>query len=208
MPNKRTDGGVVYLLTCKVSGKQYVGQSWCYEKRMVEYKSMRGKNQNYLNHATNKYGWDNFTTEILERGIETQEALDATEAAYIKSLNTMSPHGYNLTTGGKGGKCSAEMRDKMSKAQSGEKNHFYGKSHSPESRKKQSDAMSGHVPWNKGKPHSRETRDKMSELKRGENNPMFGKKQSIKTRTQMRASAKAWWAEHRRETKQNTVPLL
>lgn len=204
MSNIANQDGVVYLLTCKVSGKQYVGQSWNYEKRMAEYRL--GCSHGEISIAINKYGWNNFTAVRIAQGIQTQDALDKTETAFIALLDTIAPNGYNLMAGGRGGKHNAvtkakisakakgrkhtaDARAKMSASRQGEKNHFYGKSHSHETRKKIGDANRGEKSplfgkpawnrgkpaWNRGKKASPEARAKMSAAKRGENHPLFGK---------------------------------
>jgi len=195
---------------------------------MLEYRSGKGRGQTVLHRAVIKHGWDNFTTEILERGIETQEALDAAEDAFIMSLNTMSPHGYNLRGGGSGGKHSAETKDKMSEAKRGEKHPLFGKrgeksprfgkkhsletrkkmsasqrgrKHSPETRKKQSESM-------RGRPKSAEHRRKLSEAPRprGEQHHNFGKTRSAETIAKMRASQQARRA--RELAASSSTPLL
>ena len=167
MPNKRTDDGVVYLLTCLVSGKQYVGQTWDYNRRMRSYRYGRSQCQRAIHAAIRKYGWNNFTAVKIVQGIQTQEWLSKIETAYIKAFNTMRPHGYNLTTGGAGGKPCAETRKKIGDAQRGEKNHNFGKSLSPETRKKLSDAKRGEKHNLFGKTRSPETRKKIGDTQRG-----------------------------------------
>ena len=56
------------------------------------------------------------------------EDLDKEEKRIIKKYNSCVPNGYNLTTGGEGGfERSKETRIKISKSQTGEKNHNFGK---------------------------------------------------------------------------------
>tara|TARA_Y100000310_G_scaffold8833_1_gene9363 strand:- start:701 stop:1120 length:420 start_codon:yes stop_codon:yes gene_type:complete len=66
---------------------------------------------------------------------------------------------------------SLETRKKMSESTSatqiGEKNPFYGKSHSAETKKKISDANKGNVAWNKGKKMSPKSRKKLSDSCKG-----------------------------------------
>ena len=62
---------------------------------------------------------------------------------------------------------SEETRRKMSEAQKGEKNHFFGKHLSEEHRKKLSEAKKGENHPLFGKHHSEETRKKMSEAQKG-----------------------------------------
>ena len=177
--------GVVYLLTSP-SGKQYVGQSWGYETRMRSYRCGGCKSQRVLYRAIRKHGWNNFTAVKIVQGIQTQEWLGKIETAYIMAFNTMRPYGYNLTTGGEGGKPCAETIDKMSVAKRGENHPLFGKSPSPETRKKQSDANRGERNHNFGKSPSPETRKKQSASQQArfarEKHPMSGKKHSPETR--------------------------
>jgi len=116
-----TESAVVYLLTCAVTGKQYVGQSWNYEERMGKYRRGHGEGQRALHRAIAKYGWGNFTVVILACGIQTQDALDATEDAFILLLGTLAPNGYNLRRGGARGKHSQESKDRNRAAHLGKK---------------------------------------------------------------------------------------
>ena len=82
--------------------------------------------------------------------------------------------GYNKQSGGKHGwMTSDETRAKMSAAQLGEKNHFFGKTHNEEARAKMSTSISASM--------TAEIRAKISASKSGENNPNFGKKRSKET---------------------------
>ena len=72
---------------------------------------------------------------------------------------------------GKTGCFSLESRKKMSESTSasqiGEKNPFYGKSHSAETKKQISDANKGNAAWNRGKKMSPESRKKLSDSCKG-----------------------------------------
>jgi hypothetical protein len=88
---------------------------------------------------------------------------------------------HNRTNGGEGPSgavVSEETRRKLSEANKGENNYFYGRTHSKETRRKLSE-------WNKGKTASEETKRKMSEAKKGENHPNYGKSPSEETKTKM-----------------------
>ena len=93
--------GVIYLRTNLVNGMQYVGQSSNFKNRESNWKN---KNQPYANQfltkARNKYGLDNFKTEILIE-CQTEDELNNWEKYYIKSYNTLFPNGYNFQDGGK-----------------------------------------------------------------------------------------------------------
>ena len=73
--------GCIYLTTNLVNGKKYIGkrQSSVFD---VRYKGS-GK---YLKNAINKYGWDNFSCEVLE-WCETIEDLVNAEKRYIAESN-------------------------------------------------------------------------------------------------------------------------
>lgn len=93
---------------------------------------------------------------------------------------------------------------------SGEKNPFYGKTHSNESKDKISKANTGRLvgdknPWF-GKHLPQETRDKLSKALKGkfagENNPFYGKKHSeevIKRIVENNKRAKDNWSDEQRE---------
>lgn len=172
------EGGVVYLLTSP-SGKQYVGQTWEFEKRMHAYEHKASASQRVLYNAIVKYGWENFTVTIIKRDIQTQDAMDATEDAFILMLDTLAPNGYNLRRGGSRGKhhadsiekmrassigqkCSLETRKKMSEAHSGEKNAMFGK------------RGEDHPVF--GRHHTSEACAKIRESQLGEGNSMYGRR--------------------------------
>ncbi len=147
--------GMIYKLTNLKNGKIYVGQTIQFEKRMNHH---RHSKQPGVDAAIKKYGWENFSVEILEECSE--EMLDEREIFWIAKLNSMFPNGYNLTSGGNAKRIVSEVtRAKLAViAQgrfAGEKNPFYGKHHTEEAKAKNAE---GH----RGKKASTETRFKMS----------------------------------------------
>ena len=102
----------IYMLTCKVNGKRYIGQSINIKRRLVEHE--KGKSgAPIISKAIAKYGWENFENEVLEEC--TKEELNEREIYYIAKY---SPE-YNLARGGDGPtgcKISPEVRAKLSKA--------------------------------------------------------------------------------------------
>ena len=93
--------GCIYLITNPINGKVYVGQTLNYMKRMNEHKNSGKTPKYYFSHAISKYGWENFTKEILIDDVP-EEDLDNLEINYIDFYNSFGPGGYNLTIGGGG----------------------------------------------------------------------------------------------------------
>ena len=175
--------GCIYLIRNLKNNKCYIGKTIRDAVKTRIRDHLSGKGNRIVKQAVEKYGCDAFTYEILHDGV-IPEFLDTLEKEAIEKFNTVSPHGYNLTTGGEGGSHCEETRQKMSEAHSGkslseehcrkiseankgEKHHFFGKSHSEESKQKMSESHKGHIPWNKGKPLSEEHRRKHAEVHKG-----------------------------------------
>jgi group I intron endonuclease len=99
--------------------------------------------------ALRKYGADGFVFEILEK-CSSLEELNAAEAHWILSSNSLGPQGYNCTTGGEGFRRTEESNRKISRARKGrplpehhreaisratrgKNNPFWGRKHEKES---------------------------------------------------------------------------
>jgi len=67
----------------------------------------------------------------------------------------------------------------------GKESHWYGKHRSAETKQKLREAMSGENNPNYGKKRSDATKQKISESQRGKNNPFFGKKHSPESKKKM-----------------------
>ena len=98
----------IYIIKNKINGKQYVGKTIDFSRRMSEHKSEsfnpNRQGYNYPIHAAiRKYGVENFIYEVLEDNIGI-ELLDDREKYYINKLDTMNKlKGYNICDGGQGG---------------------------------------------------------------------------------------------------------
>jgi hypothetical protein len=108
--------GEIYIMTCIVNNKQYVGQTLSHRKNHNKYRPHNSKGRvkdhfceaikntringcTYLNQAIRKYTPENFKYEVLERCLIAD--IDELEIKYIAKYNTLSPNGYNLTSGGR-----------------------------------------------------------------------------------------------------------
>ena len=76
----------------------------------------KNSNCTALKNAINKYGWDEMKHEIVEENIPEHQLNDR-EKYWIKTYNTIAPHGYNLTDGGDGGSLSDITKDRMEESQ-------------------------------------------------------------------------------------------
>ena len=90
---------LIYKHTNKINDKCYIGQTckkpeyrWC--KDGSGYKKKQKKFWN----AIKKYGWDNFTHEILYTGLTIEEA-NKLERELIQKYNSIT-NGYNISEGG------------------------------------------------------------------------------------------------------------
>ncbi len=107
--------GVVYIVTCSVNGKQYVGQTTAKDPLKYirgHFNSARNGGKKLLYNAIRKYGVNSFTSEIIWR-CPDKVSLDTSEDSFIKLFETLSPNGYNLRGGGHSGKFVEEIKLKI-----------------------------------------------------------------------------------------------
>lgn len=125
----------VYKHTNKINGKIYVGITGVgvynrWGKNGVNYLKDKGR----FSYAIRKYGWSNFTHEILFENLTREDACQK-EIQLIKEWNLQDPNiGYNINSGGDlnnyNVKHSQETKNKISKANSNiiiGKYDYYGK---------------------------------------------------------------------------------
>jgi len=110
----------IYVITNIVTNKQYVGQTnthrlnhgkyrpFGYQRRFKDHISealcnTKKKQCSFLNNSIRKHGPENFKVELIDRCLVAEA--NCLEAKYIAEFNTLHPHGYNLSTGGRKG-CS------------------------------------------------------------------------------------------------------
>lgn len=154
----------IYKLTNVINNKIYIGSTCSFKDRKSKHKNR--KNNTMISRAIFKYGWENFTFEILEYC--EKDKLIEREKYYFDLLKPFKENnGYNI------------LRNPI-------KNGWINASHSEESKKKMSESKKGIIPWNKGKKGvqicSDETRQLYSDQRRGENNSFYGKTHSEETK--------------------------
>ena len=167
---------VIYSITNKINNKRYIGVTTnFYNRKRVHLwamKNLKHKNEKLLE-AVKKYGFENFSIDIIEESEgDWIEALKK-ENYYINFYDSHN-NGYNRSDGFDGSslyKPSEEILIKQSERMKGNK-YWLGRKHTDEEKKKISEA-------NKGKFVSEESRRKMSEARKGKmtgkDNPFYGK---------------------------------
>ena len=138
------------------SGKVYIGITSSPVNR--RWQNGKGYRQHrYFNAAIQKYGWQNFTHEILFSNLSKYDACEKEKELIMLYNSTDRRFGYNQSTGGESGACgvhpSQETIEKLRRASTGRKRGV-------EELKKFSEKMRGH-------PVSKETREKISNSLKG-----------------------------------------
>ena len=197
--------GTIYLVTNKLNGKQYVGQTVMLDNRVGHGKMVK--------QAYKKHGKQNFEYQPIRSGIADASTMNYLERFWIEAAGSRIPHGYNIEHGGRRGERIAdETRAALSAKSKGNKYRLgtkqspetralmseMRKDPSPELRQKWSEARKGRVfspetiekirIGNLGKVVSAETRAKLSAHN-------TGKIVSEETRMKLSAAAKRQWAK-------------
>lgn len=133
----------VYAHTNKINNKKYIGITSRKPEIRWGYNGCKYKDQPYFYRAIQKYGWDNFTHEILfnDQSFESACRIEKDLIKHYKSNER--EYGYNLTLGGDGRCMTEEQKRILSDDRKGVGNPFYGKSHSEETKNKMSEARKG-----------------------------------------------------------------
>lgn len=127
----------VYSIKCKIEPyREYIGQT-SHEDFQIRLNGHMSDVKNglkrHLYNAIRKYGWEQFTIEILHcfpREGDWQERLDELEIHEIAQRGTLAPGGYNNETGGNRNKVLHEdTKELMSSVRSGEQHAMFGKHH-------------------------------------------------------------------------------
>lgn len=165
--------GYIYLTTCLVNGKKYVGQS--INQRDIN--TYLGSGISFKN-SLKKYGKNMFIKTILVNDIDCLNRLNELEREFILKYDCLVPKGYNIDLGGTNkGRMSEETKDKIIKSKTGKKHTYQQvevnrKSHiglklSDETKQKIGKANKGNESWNKGKKMSLEFCEKRKKIMTG-----------------------------------------
>jgi len=83
----------IYVITNKLTGRQYVGSRVCYEENPYDDNYM-GSSE-YLSKDILEYGIENFKKKILKDDYKNYGDLLDGETFYILEYKTLEPNGYN-----------------------------------------------------------------------------------------------------------------
>ena len=184
----------IYLVSNKLNGKQYVGQTINPDRQIGHGRILRK--------AYKLHGRDNFSYEPICTGITSRTTLNAVERFWIAVADTVVPKGYNIELGGsEGSTWTEERRRKHSLALKGHRgwrkglnlpSPNKGKKYPEEGKRKLSAALKGRPCPTKGIPHSEETKAKMSASQKAywaaNGSPNKGRKHSEETKAKMSAA--------------------
>ena len=153
----------IYKHRNNINGKVYIGQTNNIEKR---WQPSKYKKSSLFYRAIQKYGWNNFTHEILSE-IEDQNEADNQEIALIEYFDSTNPDkGYNILPGGgintRGMKHSEETKNKISNAHLGKKHDKQWVLNNKESHYRNNSYKSNSGSFKKGHINSDEIKNKIN----------------------------------------------
>lgn len=95
---------LIYKHTNNITQEAYIGQTYTSTKERWKNGKGYAKSQKVFLNAINEFGWENFSHEILEDNIDSQELADLREQYWISYYHTYIGDplckGYNMTPGG------------------------------------------------------------------------------------------------------------
>lgn len=117
----------IYMYENIANHKKYIGQTCLSLSQRAGKNGIKYKNCIYFYKAIQKYGWENFSSIILEEGLTLEEA-NLKEQEYINLYNTQNEnYGYNLRDAGSQGHLANSTKQKISNSIKGNQHPNYGK---------------------------------------------------------------------------------
>lgn len=91
----------IYKAVNKINGKVYIGFDSAWPRRKKQHKNNFKKLKTKFYSSILKYGWDNFSWDILYQSKDGKHCLGVMETKFIEQYNSFH-NGYNMTLGGEG----------------------------------------------------------------------------------------------------------
>jgi group I intron endonuclease len=91
----------IYKVTNVINKKIYIGYTNNLKVRKSKHKRNSQRGCSHFYNAILKYGWDNFTWEVIYCSTDKNHCLNEMEPYFIKEYDSINS-GYNLTKGGAG----------------------------------------------------------------------------------------------------------
>ena len=107
-PQRQDRSIVIYLCGPCPDGKFYIGQTENFSARMARHRQMDGSSPSF-HEALKQFGLDRLNVRIIAQTDSPDEA-DILERRYIKLFNSLFPHGYNMTLGGRSTQFDPKLR--------------------------------------------------------------------------------------------------
>lgn len=177
----------IYKVKNKINDKIYIGFSKNFEQRIKYHKyfSLTKKSNFAFHKAIRKYGWDNFSWEIIYESWDKEHCSEVMEPFFITEYNSFGNYGYNMTIGGRGAKelKRSPLTEEQKKIIS-EKTKLGMQNMSQEDKERMLSITTN---------PSEETRQKMSQAKKGKESTFKGKTQPESAKLKISNSTKKSW---------------
>lgn len=190
--------GYIYKITNKTNGKLYIGQTTKIratdrfsQHRYLANHPEQEKSPSYLHRAMRSNGIDNFSFEVIEEIPNTQ--LNERGIYWIEYYNSLSPNGYNLTSGGEGtlGYSRPQSLEERLKRQESNIQFYIDHPEAREAASKRTKAL-----WENSEYRRKVTESNKKfyaehpDMFRGENNPFYGKHHTEESLKKIHAASK------------------
>lgn len=161
----------IYKFVNLVNGKYYIGFTGDFPARLRSHRSRYPNLDTAFYHAIRKYGWENFTSEIIYQSLDQDHCHNVMEEHFIREYRSHVNEGcgYNQSYGGDGQRgYDAQTRWKLGSANRGKKRgptseETKRKIGEANSKKRRTEAEKQHLRQvNLGKTQSEESRIKRS----------------------------------------------
>lgn len=164
---------IIYIYENLINGKIYIGQTKTTLEKRSRHNGIGYKKSIVFYNAIKKYGWNNFSAQIITEVDTIEQANYAEEDWIIRARELLGKENvYNAAAGGSNCVMSEETKKKISLANKGKKHtnqtknkislSHMGKKLSQNTKDKLSKTNKGRLPPNTGKKHTNEAKEKMS----------------------------------------------